>query len=58
MKPLDRRVIMPPTQLVELRGPSGRKYGMLDPQQLTIEFKKGEQVERVDLRPYIEATKR
>lgn len=43
--------------LIELRGPSGRLYGLLDRQRLIIEFKKGEQVERIDLRPYLEAAR-
>lgn len=44
--------------LIELRGPSGRLYGLLDRQRLIIEFKKGEQVERIDLRPYLKRTER
>lgn len=61
MTPLDDRdTIASAAQpvLVELRGPSGRLYGLLDRQQLIIEFKKGEQVERIDLRPYLKRTER
>lgn len=45
----------PPTPaLIELRGPSGRLYGMLDRGKLTIEVKrKNEPVETIDLRPYL-----
>lgn len=46
-------------QIVEIRGKSGRLYGLLNPQTLTIEVKrKGEPAERIDLRPYLEAAKR
>jgi hypothetical protein len=55
-KRLDPRGTMQPSStLVPLRGPSGRLYGMLDPQTLTIEVKrKGEQPERIDLKPHLE----
>lgn len=40
-------------RLVEVRGPSGRLYGRLDPQTLVIEFKwSGKPVERIDLSQY------
>lgn len=39
-------------RLVPLRGPSGRLYGMLDPQTLVIEFRRGGQTERIDLTQY------
>lgn len=47
--------ILKPAQpvLVELRGPSGRLYGRLDPIALIIEVKKGEQVEHIDLKQYL-----
>jgi hypothetical protein len=58
MQPVDKRgTIQPAAPLVEVRGPSGRLYGMLDPQQQIIEFKRGKQKERIDLRPYLEAAK-
>lgn len=59
MTALDPRArIEPAAQLVEVRGPSGRLYGMLDPQRLIIEVKrKGEKAEQIDLRPYLEAAK-
>lgn len=54
-QPIDRSAIISPSStLVPLRGPSGRLYGMLDPQSMTIEVKrKGEAAERIDLKPHI-----
>ena len=68
MKYLDKRAtIEPATQqgaLVEVRGASGRLYGLLDPQALTIEFRTGRagrhterQTEVIDLKPYLQAVK-
>ena len=42
----------PNSALIPLRGPSGRLYGMLDREKLTIEVKrKNEPAETIDLRP-------
>lgn len=55
---VDKRVTLDAqSALIEVRGASGRLYGMFDPQRMVIEFKKGEQIERIDLRPYLEAVK-
>lgn len=39
-------------RLVPVRGPSGKVWGMLDPQTLVIEFKHGRLEERIDLTQY------
>lgn len=52
-KPLDKRATMQPSgALVPLRGPSGRLWGMFDPQTQTLEFRHGSQVDRIDLTTY------
>lgn len=66
-QPLDESATMKTTAqsaLVELRGPSGKLYGMLDRQSLVIEFKaqrrgSGAVVEKetIDLKPYLELTR-
>ena len=39
---------------VAVRGPSGKLYGYLDPQTLTLEVKKsGQAVEQIDLKPLL-----
>ena len=61
MQPFDTRGTIEPVQpvLIELRGPSGKLYGMLDRQSLIIEFKRnGERAETIDLKPYFEAAAR
>ncbi len=41
----------PPTALIEVRGPSGRLYGRIDPTTLVLEVKrKNEQPELIDLK--------
>lgn len=46
----------PPPRLVELRGASGKLYGMLDLSRMVIEFKRGTgRGERIDLTPYLKA---
>jgi hypothetical protein len=61
---IDNRGTIEQPILIELRGRSGKLYGMLDCQSLIIEFKaqrrgSGSVVEReqVDLKPYLEAAK-
>lgn len=58
---IDNRAILR-SDLIELRGPSGKLYGLLDRRSLIIEFKaqrrgSGSVVEKevVDLKPYLEA---
>lgn len=58
-QPVDNRATID-SPLIELRGPSGKLYGMLDPRRLIIEFKaqrggrgSGER-ETIDLKPYLE----
>lgn len=47
-----------PPRLIELRGPSGKLYGMLDPARMVIEFKRGTgRGEHIDLTPYLKAQK-
>jgi hypothetical protein len=47
----------PPSAFVEVRGPSGRLYGRLDPQRMVIEFKHpGKPAETIDLTKYRKAT--
>lgn len=55
MRNLDRNATIQPTPArVELRGPSGRLYGYIDPRRMVIEVKrKGEQAEEIDLRQYL-----
>lgn len=52
----ERGTIQPAPQpvLVEVRGPSGRLYGRLDPATMVIEFKDRQsgRTERVDLKAY------
>jgi hypothetical protein len=56
MKPIDDRATMKPapqtSAFVEVRGPSGRLYGKLDPQTMVMEFRDGRQVEWIDLSAY------
>lgn len=40
--------------LVELRGRSGRLYGMLDRERLTIEIKRNEKIDTIDLKALLE----
>lgn len=53
----DKRILEPTARpLIELRGPSGRLYGRLDLERLTIEVKrKNEPIEHIDLAAYVEA---
>ena len=44
--------MQPAAVAVPLRGPSGRLWGMYDPQTQTLEFRHGRQVERIDLTTY------
>ena len=47
----------PQPLLVEVRGPSGRLYGRIDPQTLVIEVKrKNEPAELIDLKQYLQRT--
>ncbi len=46
-------VAAPPPGLVAIRGPSGRLYGMLDPQRMVIEFKTGKEREAICLKDYL-----
>ena len=54
-RPLDKHGILSPSSTcVPLRGPSGRLYGMLNVQTLTIQVKrKGEAAEVIDLKPLL-----
>jgi hypothetical protein len=60
---IDNRGTIEQPILIELRGPSGKLYGMLDRQSLIIEFKAQRggrglrEKEQVDLKPYLEAAK-
>ena len=44
----------PQPKLIPLRGPSGKLYGMIDPERQTIEFKRGAQKETIHLRDYLQ----
>lgn len=63
MQQIDKRATIQATELIPLRGPSGRLYGYLDPRNMIIEFKSsgrrttGNAGEVVDLKPYLEAGK-
>lgn len=46
---------MKPSAFVEVRGPSGRLYGRLDPTRMVIEFTKGKLKETIDLTKYRKA---
>lgn len=52
-RPLDKHATIQPS-LIPLRGPSGRLWGMFDPQTHTLEFRHGRQVERIDLTSYMQ----
>lgn len=51
-RPIDDCGTLSSGPLVEVRGPSGRLYGKLDPQTMVMEFRAGRQVERIDLSAY------
>jgi hypothetical protein len=57
-RPIDhphQRAILPPgrpRELIDIRGPSGRLYGRLDPQTMIMEFQRGKEIERIDLSLY------
>jgi hypothetical protein len=56
---MDKRAIIQPTEqqpaFVEVRGPSGRLYGRINPHTLVLEVKrKGEPPEVIDLRKLLE----
>jgi len=60
MRNLDRNATIQPTPArVELRGPSGRLYGYIDPRRMVIEVKNprggksGHETEEIDLRQYL-----
>ncbi len=61
-QPVDKSAILK-SDLIELRGPSGKLYGMLDRRSMIIEFKAQRggcgphDKEMIDLKPYLEATK-
>jgi hypothetical protein len=61
MRNLDRNATIKPAAkpdaLVEVRGASGRLYGRLNPETLVIEFRRGKDVEQVDLSRYQNAAK-
>lgn len=48
-------IVRTPPGSVPLRGPSGRLYGMLNPETLIIEVKRGERVEHIPIGPYLAA---
>jgi hypothetical protein len=50
---IDRSGILKPGQrLIPLRGATGRMWGMYDPHTHTLEFRHGNQVDRIDLTQY------
>lgn len=54
MPQIDDHAILVQEARVEVRGPSGRLYGMLNLQTLVIEVKrKGEPPEQIDLRQWL-----
>lgn len=53
--PIDQRAILrpgKPRELIDIRGPSGRLYGRLDPQTMIMEFQRGKEIEQIDLSLY------
>lgn len=42
------------SEMIELRGESGKLYARLDPQHMRLEFRRGERIEYIDLNRYLE----
>lgn len=42
------------SEMIELRGESGKLYARLDPRQMRLEFRRGERIEYIDLGQYLD----